>query len=150
MTATSLLVGLATEDAQDTGNQTLADILAKIIAAPASEEKLEAVRALLAGTLTAARPPLTYTRVFGPAALTSAWQKVVTTTASTKGLRVAPLATATTFDIEWISVAAGASAPNDTYGEPVLGGEDFAAGLPIGDIYLKSATGQVAIVKTGA
>jgi hypothetical protein len=56
MTATSLLVGLATEDAQEAGNQTLADILAKIIAAPASEAKLEAVRALLAGNLSAIAP----------------------------------------------------------------------------------------------
>jgi len=44
----------ATAAKQDTGNQTLADILAKLIAAPATDAKLEAVRALLAGTLTAA------------------------------------------------------------------------------------------------
>jgi hypothetical protein len=97
------------------------------------------------------RSPLTYTAVAGsPFTLTSAWQKVAATTSSTKGLRIAPLASTTTYDIEWVAVPANAGAPTDTYGEPVLGGEDFAAGLPIGDIYLKSATGQVAIVKTGA
>lgn len=95
--------------------------------------------------------PLVFTQVAGsPFTLTSSWQKVCTTTKATRGLRISPLASATTFDIEWISVTAGASAPLDTYGEPIFGGEDFANGIPIGDVYLKSATGQVAIVKTGA
>ena len=95
------------------------------------------------------QPALAYTtgRVF---TLTPSWQKVITTAASAKGLRIAPLASATTYDIEWVAVPANAAAPTDTYGEPILGGEDFAAGVPIGDIYLKSASGQVAIVKQGA
>ncbi len=94
---------------------------------------------------------MTYTTASGsPFALTPAWQKVAATAAATRALRIAPIAGATTYDIEWVAVAAGASAPTDTYGEPVLGGEDFASGVPIGDIYLKSATGQTAIVRTGA
>ncbi len=44
----------ATRAAQLEGNETLADILAKIIAAPATQTTLEAVRVLLAGTLKAA------------------------------------------------------------------------------------------------
>ena len=60
-----------------------------------------------------------------------------------------PVADAAIFDIEWVAVTAGAAAPADTYGEPVLGGEDFAGGIPLGDIYLKSATGQKAVVRTG-
>lgn len=95
--------------------------------------------------------PVTYTKVAGsPFTLTSAWQKVVTTDSSVRGLRLMPIAGATVYDIEWISVAAAASAPTDTYGDPVLGGEEFLGGLPIGDIYLKSATGQIALVSTGA
>lgn len=96
-------------------------------------------------------PPLTYTSVAGsPFTLTANWQKVVTTNKNTKGLRISPLASATTFDIEWISVAAGSTTPTDAVGEPIMGGEDFAGGVPIGDIYLKSASGQTAIVKIGA
>ena len=95
--------------------------------------------------------PLAFTQLAGsPFTLTSSWVKVATTTTATRGLRIAPLASATAFDIEWTSVTAGASAPTDTNGEPVFGGEDFPNGIPVGDIYLKSASGQVAIVKTGA
>lgn len=93
---------------------------------------------------------LVYTAVVGsPFALTSSWIKVATLLTSTRGLRIAPIASATTFDIEWVSVVSGAAIPTDSYGEPIFGGEDFAAGLPVGDLYLKSASGQVAIVKTG-
>lgn len=95
------------------------------------------------------RPPLTYTAAFA-GALTASWQKVTTTTAATKGLRIAPIAAATAYDIEWVAVPAGSAAPTDVYGEQTGGGEDFAAGLPIGDIYLRSASLQVAVVKTGA
>lgn len=95
--------------------------------------------------------PVVFTAVPGsPFALSSAWTKVVTVTADMRGLRIAPLANAAAFDIEWVSVPAGAAAPTDDYGEPVFGGEDFAGGFPLGDIYLKSASGQVAIVKTGS
>lgn len=112
--------------------------------------RLKAIATVLGGTLVATRPPLTYSAVVGsPVTLTAAWQKVCTTTAATRGLRIAPLVSATTFDIEWVSVPAGAAAPTDTVGEPAFAGEDFGAGLPIGDLYLKSATGQVAIVKLG-
>lgn len=96
--------------------------------------------------------PLTYTKVGGsPFTLAAGvWTKVATTDISTKGLRIAPIASTSVYDIEWVSVAAGAAAPTDTYGEPILAGETFGDGLPIGDIYLRSASGQIAIVKTGA
>lgn len=95
--------------------------------------------------------PLAFTQVAGsPFTLTSSWVKVATTTTATRGLRIAPVPSATDFDIEWISVTADASAPTDTNGEPIFGGEDFAGGIPVGDIYLKSASGQIVIVKTGA
>lgn len=95
--------------------------------------------------------PVTFAAVAGsPWTLSPGWTKVATVTAETRGLRIAPLANAAVFDIEWTSVPAGAAMPTDTYGEPVFGGEDFAGGFPLGDIYLKSASGQVAIVKTGS
>jgi hypothetical protein len=97
------------------------------------------------------RAPLSYSNVAGsPFTLTASWTKVATTTAATRALRIAPLADAPLFDIEWVAVAAGSAAPSDPCGEPVLGGEDFSTGLPLGDIYLKSASGQKAIVRTGA
>lgn len=97
------------------------------------------------------KSPISYGPVVGsPFTLTSAWQKVATTTAATKALILAPIVGASAYDIEWVSVAAGAAAPTDTYGEGVLAGEDFSTRpAPIGDIYLKSATGQLAIVKVG-
>jgi hypothetical protein len=112
---------------------------------------LAAIYSTLTGRLLTRRSPLVYTLASGsPFTLTSTWAKVVTTTTATAGLRIAPISTATAFDIEWTSVTAGAGAPTLTYGEPIMGGEDFASGLPVGDIYLRSATGQVATVKTGA
>jgi len=68
----------ATAAKQDTCNQALADILNKIIAAPATDSKLEAVRALLAGTLTAA-PSTDQDPIFDHANGTSA---TVTTSAT--------------------------------------------------------------------
>ena len=94
--------------------------------------------------------PVAYANATGsPFTLTSAWAKVCTTTSGTKALRIAPIGTATAYDIEWAAVTAGAAAPTDTYGEAIQGGEDFAGGIPIGDIYLKSATGQIAVVREG-
>lgn len=122
----------------------LTSILAKIIAAPATETTLAAMLAKQKG-------PLTFTQTAGsPFTLTSSWTKVATTTAATKGLIVAPSVNASAFDIEWTSVTAGAAAPTDLYGVPVGYGETFADGLPIGDVYLKSATGMVATVRTGS
>jgi hypothetical protein len=104
-----------------------------------------------AEVMTAARAPVGFSNAAGsPFTLTASWAKVATTTGATRGLRIAPLADAAVFDIEWVAVAAGAAAPSDTYGEPVLGGEDFASGIPLGDIYLKSASGQKAVVRVGA
>lgn len=126
------------------GDALLTSILAKIIAAPATEATLAAVLAKQKG-------PLIFTQTAGsPFTLTSSWTKVATTTAATKGLIVAPSANASAFDIEWTSVTAGAAAPSDLYGVPVGYGETFADGLPIGDVYLKSATGMVATVRTGS
>ena len=127
----------ATAANQTTGNSSLASILAKIIAAPATEAKQKGA--------------LTYALAAGsPFTLTSSWVKVVTTTAATKGLVVAPLAAAANFDIEWTSVTAGAAAPTDLYGVPVGYGDTFPDGLPIGDVYLKSATGMIATVRVGS
>lgn len=103
------------------------------------------------GRVNTAISPLVYTEVTGsPFTLTSSWAKVATTTGATSGLRIASIAGASTYDIEWCAVPAGATAPSLTYGEPIQGGEDFIGGLPIGDVYLKSASGQKATVKTGA
>lgn len=94
--------------------------------------------------------PVTYTKVAGsPFTLSSSWNKVATVSSATRGLRIAGIAAATVFDIEWVAVAANSPAPTDTYGEPVFGGEDFVTGVPIGDVYLKSASGQIATVKIG-
>lgn len=130
----SLPTGASTSALQSAGNTTLTSLVT-----------------LLQGAVSTYRPPLTYTKAAGtPFTLTSSWQKVVTTVPATRALRISPIATQTAYDIEWVSVAAGAGIPTDAFGEPVLGGEDFAGGVPIGDIYLKSVSGQVAIVKTGA
>lgn len=92
--------------------------------------------------------PKDFTQVVGsPFILTASWQKVCTTTAATLGLRLGIPPTPTTYDVEWISAAAGAIAPTDVNGEGVLAGEDFQGGLPLGDIYCKSVTGQKLIVK---
>jgi len=86
----------------------------------------------------------TYTEDWN-AALTSSYQKVATTTSSTKGLRMSAACNASAYDIEYQVVAAGASAPSAT-GQALLAGDDFLAGIPIGDIYARSATLQKLIV----
>lgn len=87
---------------------------------------------------------LAYTEDFN-AALTSTYQKVATTTAATKSLRMSCACNATAYDIEYQVVAAGGAAPTTT-GQALLAGEDFLAGIPIGDIYARSATAQKLIV----
>lgn len=82
-----------------------------------------------------------------PFTLTASWQKVCTTTAATLGLRLGIPPNPSAYDIEWASVPAGAAAPTDAIGEAVMAGEDFASGLPIGDIFARSATLQKLIVK---
>ena len=79
------------------------------------------------------------------AALTSSYQKVATTTASTRSLRMSAACNATAYDIEYQVVAAGAAAPTTT-GQALLAGDDFLAGIPVGDIYARSATAQKLIV----
>lgn len=82
----------------------------------------------------------------GTTALTASWAKVITTTTSTKALRMSAACNAATYDIEYTVVTAGASAPTDTRGQALLAGEDFLAGIPVGDIYARSATLQTLII----
>lgn len=92
----------------------------------------------------AVAPALTFTENFN-AALTASYQKVVTTTSGTRALRMFSQVGAGAYDIEFQVVAAGAAAPT-TSGMALMGGEDFAAGIPIGDIYARSASLQRLIV----
>ena len=89
-------------------------------------------------------PRLTYTEDWS-AALTSSYQKVATTTAATKSLRMSAACNATAYDIEYQVVTAGGAAPTTT-GQALLAGDDFLAGIPVGDIYARSATAQKLIV----
>ena len=89
-------------------------------------------------------PRLTYAEDWN-AALTSSYQKVATTTTATKSLRMSAACNATAYDIEYAVVEAGAAAPTAN-GQALLAGEDFLAGIPIGDIYARSATAQKLIV----
>ncbi len=82
----------------------------------------------------------------GTTALTASWAKVITTTTSTKALRMSAACNAATYDIEYTVVTAGASAPTDTRGQALLAGDDFLAGIPVGDIYARSATLQTLII----
>lgn len=79
------------------------------------------------------------------AALTATYQKVATTTSATAALRMSCACNASAYDIEFTVVAAGAAAPTAT-GQALLAGEDFPTGIPIGDIYARSATLQKLIV----
>jgi len=87
---------------------------------------------------------VTYTQDFN-GALTSTYQLITTTTTATRSLRMSAACNATAYDIEYQVVAAGASAPTTT-GQALLAGDDFAAGIPVGDIYARSATAQKLIV----
>ncbi|WP_075216070.1 hypothetical protein [Mongoliimonas terrestris] len=111
---------------------------------------LKRLRTLFSGVLATARPPVTLTEVAGsPFALTPSWQKVTTTTTADKALAIWPLADASAYDIEVAYVPAGSAAPTKPRGRPILAGEDFPGGMPLGDIYLKSATSQSAGVEKG-
>ena len=85
-----------------------------------------------------------YSEVFN-GALTSTYQLITTTTTATRSLRMSAACNATAYDIEYQVVAAGAAAPTTT-GQALLAGEDFLAGIPVGDIYARSATAQKLIV----
>jgi hypothetical protein len=52
---------------------------------------------------------------------------------------------ATVYDIEFQVVAAGGGAPS-TSGMALLAGDSFSDGVPVGDIYARSATAQKLIV----
>ena len=92
-------------------------------------------------------PRLTYTEDWN-AALTSSYQKVATTTTATKSLRMSSACNASAYDIEYAVVPVGDPAPT-TNGQALLAGEDFLAGIPIGDIYARSETAQKLIVWRG-
>ena len=82
----------------------------------------------------------------GTTPLTASWALVKTTTTSTKALRMSCACNATIFDIEYTVVTAGAAAPTDARGQALLAGEDFLAGIPVGDIYARSASLQTLII----
>jgi len=82
----------------------------------------------------------------GTTPLTASWALVKTTTTATKALRMSAACNAAVFDIEYTVVASSAAAPTDTRGQALLAGDDFLAGIPVGDIYARSATGQTLII----
>ena len=122
----------------------MTDLVARRSQLDVLEELVEITRLESAEVFSLAK---TFTQVVdSPFTLTVAWQKVCTTTAATLGLRLGVPPNPSAYDIEWAAVAAVAAAPTSAIGEGVLAGEDFASGLPIGDIYCKSASGQQLIV----
>jgi hypothetical protein len=112
------------------------------------------IKVLVGGSAVSANNPLpttagkfAYTKDnTGATALTASWAKVITTTTATKALRMSAACNATTYDIEYTVVTADASAPTDTRGQALLAGDDFLAGIPVGDIYARSATLQTLII----
>ena len=93
------------------------------------------------------RKTYTYTKDnTGTTALTASWALVKTTTTATQALRMSAACNATTYDIEYTVVTAGDAAPTDTRGQALLAGEDFLAGIPVGDIYARSASLQTLII----
>ena len=111
------------------------------------------IKVLVGGSAVSSSNPLpvsggnfTYTKDNTGTALTASWAKVITTTTATKALRMSAACNATTYDIEYTVVTADASAPTDTRGQALLAGEDFLAGIPVGDIYARSATLQTLII----
>lgn len=118
----------------------------KDLRTPSRIELLQGINA--ATTAHADDAPKLFVQVEGsPFALTTNWQKVFTTTAATRSLRLGVPPIPSAYDIEWVSVPTGSAAPVGGIGEGVLAGEDFLAGIPLGDIYCKSATSQTLIVK---
>ena len=79
-------------------------------------------------------------------ALTASWAKVITTTTATKALRMSAACNATTYDIEYTVVTTGDAPPTDTRGQALLAGDDFLAGIPVGDIYARSASLQTLVI----
>lgn len=102
-------------------------------------------------TSSSAPSPITYTSVTGsPFTLVpNTWTKVATVTASTRALLIAPIASSTSYLVQWTSVPAGAAAPTDTYGFPILAGENFLTGPPLGDVWIMSPNPDVVLVKVG-
>lgn len=87
-----------------------------------------------------------YTKDNTGTALTASWALVKTTTTATKSLRMSAACDATAYDIEYTVVTAGAGTPTDTQGQALLAGDDFLAGIPVGDIYARSASLQTLII----
>lgn len=96
------------------------------------------------GSIIVSAPTMPYVEDWN-AALTATYQKVATTTTSTKSFRMSCACNATAYDIEYQVVAAGGAVPT-TAGQALLAGDDFLAGIPVGDIYARSATLQKLIV----
>ena len=89
----------------------MSDILQAILGG-ASKRLKEMGDGSVAEVVAPIRAPLGFSSAAGsPFTLTASWTKAVTTTLATRALRIAPLADAAVFDIEWAVVAAGAAAP---------------------------------------
>ena len=112
------------------------------------------IKLLVGGSAVSSSNPLpttssnfTYTKVnTGTTPLTTSWSLVTTTTTATKSLRMSASCNAIVFDIEYTVVTAGASPPTDTRGQALLAGDDFLAGIPVGDIYARSASTQTLVI----
>ena len=112
------------------------------------------IKVLVGGVAVSSSNPLpttssnfTYTKVnTGTTPLTTSWSLVTTTTTATKSLRMSASCNAIVFDIEYTVVTAGASPPTDTRGQALLAGDDFLAGIPVGDIYARSASTQTLVI----
>jgi len=81
-----------------------------------------------------------------PFVLTSSWQKVLTVDNGTLAVRMSGASDSSYWDIEYTVVPEGDSAPTIANGLALLASEDFSGGIPIGDIYAKSVSGQTLIV----
>lgn len=118
------------------------------------KEIVSGIKLKFGGTDVSASNPLpvsggnfTYTKDnTGTTPLTASWALVKTTTSETKALRMSAACDASSYDIEYTFVEAEASAPTDAHGQALLAGDDFVAGIPIGDIYARSASSQKLIV----
>ena len=87
-----------------------------------------------------------------PFTLSTAWKKVASVGEFMVGLRLSPHPGNSNDDIEWVSYPAGTYATDnlvpDAAGEPIFAGDDFAGGVPRGDIYCRSPSGMALFVKT--
>ena len=87
----------------------------------------------------------TYTPI-DPFTLTSSWQKVLTVDENTLAVRMSGASDSEYWDIEYTVVPEGDPIPTISNGLALLASEDFSGGIPVGDIYAKSVSGQTLIV----